>query len=38
MQLAAGGCACALGLWLVEFRGRIGRVGDGLAAASGFRS
>jgi hypothetical protein len=37
-QLAGGGTACAFGLWLVEFRGRVGRIGDGLAAASGFRS
>lgn len=37
-QLAGGGAACAFGLWLVEFRGRVGRIGDGLAAASGFRS
>ena len=38
LQLAAGGGACGVGLWLVEFRGRIHRIGDGLAAASGFRS
>jgi O-antigen/teichoic acid export membrane protein len=37
-QLLAGGGAFALGVWLVELRGRWRRVGDGLAAASGFRS
>lgn len=36
LQLAAGAFAFGLGLWLVELRGRWRRVGDGLAAASGF--
>jgi O-antigen/teichoic acid export membrane protein len=36
-QLAAGGGAFTGGLWLTELRGRLRRLGDGLAAASGFR-
>lgn len=36
LQLLAGGLAFAGGLWLVELRGRLGRLGDGLAQASGF--
>lgn len=37
MQLLAGASAFAFGLWFVEVRGRSGRVGDSLVAASGFR-
>jgi O-antigen/teichoic acid export membrane protein len=37
-QLAAGGAAFAGGIWFVELRGRLGRIGDGLATASGFRN
>ena len=37
-QLVAGGLAFAIALWCVELRGRIRRIGDGLAKASGFRS
>lgn len=37
-QLAAGGIGFGIALWHAELRGRLGRVGDGLAAASGFRS
>ncbi|MCR9246376.1 MAG: oligosaccharide flippase family protein [bacterium] len=36
LQLVAGGLACATTLWLVELRGRVLRLGDGLAAASGL--
>lgn len=36
LQLAVGGIAFAGGLWWCELRGRWRRVGDGLAAASGF--
>lgn len=36
LQLAAGAGAFGLGLWFAELRGRWRRVGDGLAAASGF--
>jgi O-antigen/teichoic acid export membrane protein len=35
-QLLAGGLAFGLGLWRLELRGRWRRLGDGLAAASGF--
>lgn len=38
LQLGAGAAAFAFCLWRVELRGRLGRVGDGLAAASGFRA
>lgn len=38
LQLLAGGLAFAGSIWAVELRGRIGRLGDGLAAASGFRA
>lgn len=38
LQLAAGGSAFAAMLWHFELRGRHRRFGDGLAAASGFRS
>jgi O-antigen/teichoic acid export membrane protein len=37
LQLLAGGAGFAGALWLVEFRGRLGRLGDGLAAASSLR-
>lgn len=37
-QLVAGGLAFAIALWCVELRGRVRRIGDGLAKASGFRS
>jgi O-antigen/teichoic acid export membrane protein len=37
-QLAAGAAALAATLWAFEFRGRLRRIGDGLAAASGFRA
>ncbi|MBP8299790.1 MAG: oligosaccharide flippase family protein [Planctomycetes bacterium] len=36
-QLIAGGLGFGLALWLVELRGRVRTLGDGLAAASGFR-
>ena len=36
LQLTAGGLAAAVTLWLVELRGRLTRIGDGLAAASGL--
>jgi O-antigen/teichoic acid export membrane protein len=38
LQLFAGGLAFAGSLWLVELRGRMARLGDGLAQASGFRA
>lgn len=38
LQLLGGGVTFAAGLWSVELRGRWRRVGDGLAAASGFRA
>ena len=38
LQLAAGAGAFAAMLWHFELRGRHRRFGDGLAAASGFRS
>lgn len=38
LQLLAGGLAFAGSLWLVELRGRLARLGDGLAQASGFRA
>lgn len=37
VQLTAGACGLLASLWLVELRGRWRRIGDGLAAASGFR-
>ena len=36
VQLAAGATTFTAALWLVELRGRIDRIGDGLAAASGL--
>jgi hypothetical protein len=36
VQLALGGAAFAAVLWRFELKGRVGRVGDGLATASGF--
>ncbi len=36
LQLGAGGAAFAASLWCFELRGRHRRIGDGLAAASGF--
>ncbi len=38
LQLASGAIAFMAGLWLVELRGRVARLGDGLASASGFRA
>ncbi len=38
LQLLAGGGAFAATLWYFELRGRLRRVGDGLATASGFRA
>lgn len=38
LQLTSGGAVFLAGVWLVELRGRLHRLGDGLAAASGFRS
>jgi hypothetical protein len=36
LQLASGTITFAAGLWWFELRGRWHRLGDGLAAASGF--
>jgi O-antigen/teichoic acid export membrane protein len=36
LQLLGGGAGFAIGLWCLELRGRWRRLGDGLAAASGF--
>ncbi len=36
VQLLAGGAAFAFAIWAAELRGRLGRIGDGLAAASGL--
>lgn len=38
MRLASGAAAFVVVLWLLELRGRIRNVGDGLATASGFGS
>ncbi|MBX3462120.1 MAG: hypothetical protein KF830_03040 [Planctomycetes bacterium] len=38
LQLLAGGAAFAGGLWWVELRGRLRRLGDGLVRSSGFRA
>ena len=37
LQLSTGGLAFAFGLWWLELRGRIDRVGDSLVSASGLR-
>ncbi|HEX6813684.1 MAG TPA: oligosaccharide flippase family protein [Planctomycetota bacterium] len=38
LQVLAGGIAFGASMWLVELRGRVARLGDGLAQASGFGS